>query len=205
MIRGSLNAVKRLLDVSIAGSSLILLVPILCLIAVVVYVTMGPPVLFRQLRPGLGGRPFEIIKFRTMTGTAPEGEIAEGHIRRLSPIGAFLQRSSLDELPQLWNVLIGQMSLVGPRPLLMEYLPRYTSAQNRRHEVRPGLTGWAQVHGRKRLSWEDRLALDIWYVDHWSLWLDLRILAKTTWTVLHGEGATEIDVPAKAYWHAPEG
>lgn len=174
---------KRLLDLGIATVALCLLLPVLGLVALVVRGTMGAPVLFRQRRPGLGGAPFVILKFRTMPQSAEATPVASD-IERLANPGRFLRATSLDELPQLINVVKGDMSLVGPRPLLMQYLARYTPAQARRHEVRPGVTGWAQVNGRNALSWEEKLAMDAWYVDHVSLWLDLRILARTVgWVV----------------------
>jgi lipopolysaccharide/colanic/teichoic acid biosynthesis glycosyltransferase len=145
-------------------------------------------VLFRQVRPGLQGRPFTMVKFRTMTDDrGPDGALLPD-ARRLTPFGRFLRASSLDELPELWNVLKGDMSLVGPRPLLMEYLPLYTPEQARRHEVRPGITGWAQVNGRNAISWANKFALDVWYVDHRSLWLDLQILWRTVRKVLVRDG-----------------
>jgi sugar transferase EpsL len=181
------RALKRGLDVVVSASGLVLLSPVLGAVTVLVWLEMGSPVLFRQERPGYNGVPFFALKFRSMTDQRdglgrllPDGE-------RITRLGAFLRRSSLDELVQLWNVLCGDMSLVGPRPLLMQYLDRYTPEQARRHSVRPGITGWAQVNGRNDLSWEQKLALDVWYVDHWSLWLDLRILGVTVWKVLKGE------------------
>ena len=147
--------------------------------------------LFRQDRPGLHGRPFEVLKFRTMLDAAgPDGRPLPD-AERLTGLGRFLRRTSLDELPQLWNVLRGDISLVGPRPLLMQYLPRYSPEQARRHEVCPGITGWAQVNGRNALTWEEKFELDVWYVDHWSLALDLRILAMTAWRVLRGAGVAQ--------------
>jgi lipopolysaccharide/colanic/teichoic acid biosynthesis glycosyltransferase len=180
--------VKRLLDILVAGAALVLLSPLLLAVALAVRVAMGSPILFRQLRPGLHGEPFELVKFRTMRGsTSAEAAVAEDE-RRLTPLGRFLRASSLDELPELWNVLKGEMSLIGPRPLLMRYLPLYTPEQARRHEVRPGLTGWAQINGRNALSWEEKFALDLWYVDNRSLLLDLRILLLTVWRVLRPSG-----------------
>jgi sugar transferase EpsL len=173
---------KRLFDAAVAAVGLALSSPILAGIAALTWLRMGRPVLFRQRRPGHGGRPFPIVKFRTMRpGPGSDAE-------RLTPFGRWLRRTSLDELPELWNVLRGEMSLVGPRPLLMPYVERYTPRQARRHEVRPGLTGWAQVNGRNLLSWEERLELDVWYVDHWSFGLDLRILARTIGQALSGRG-----------------
>ncbi len=179
---------KRVLDILLSAVALVVLLPFLLLIALLVRITMGSPVLFRQQRPGLHGRPFTLYKFRTMTDARDEQGNLLPDEQRLTPLGRFLRSTSLDELPELWNVLKGDMSLVGPRPLLMEYLPLYTPEQFRRHEVRPGITGWAQVHGRNALSWEERFALDVWYVDHVSFWLDLKILALTLWKVLTREG-----------------
>src|SRR5215468_11069019 len=156
---------------------LILTAPIMLVVAVCVRITMGSPVFFRQSRPGLGGRLFVLYKFRTMRVGDDLGSSSDEY--RITRLGAFLRKTSLDELPELWNVLRGEMSLVGPRPLLMHYLDRYTAEQARRHEMKPGLTGWSQVNGRNALSWADKLAMDVWYVDHWSLRLDLRILALT--------------------------
>ncbi|HXA51679.1 MAG TPA: sugar transferase [Candidatus Acidoferrum sp.] len=170
---------KRAMDVMLAAAVLVLSSPLMALIAALIRVRLGRPVFFRQLRIGLRDRPFRIWKFRTMT----ERVDARGRLlpdsERLTSLGRVLRRSSLDELPQLWNVLRGEMSLIGPRPLLPQYLPRYSMAQRRRHEVQPGITGWAQVNGRNALSWERRFQLDVWYVDHRSLWLDLRILWMT--------------------------
>jgi lipopolysaccharide/colanic/teichoic acid biosynthesis glycosyltransferase len=149
---------------------------------------LGSPVFFRQVRPGMHGKPFEMLKFRTMTSErSPDGKMHSDSVR-LTPFGRFLRATSLDELPELWNVLKGDMSLVGPRPLLMEYLPLYTPEQARRHEVRPGITGYAQVNGRNAISWEDKFALDVWYVDHFSLWLDIKILWLTVKKVLVRDG-----------------
>ncbi|MCU0942094.1 MAG: sugar transferase [Hydrogenophaga sp.] len=179
---------KRLFDLAVAVSLLTLLSAPLLLLALLVRVSLGGPVLFRQVRPGLHGRPFRMIKFRTMT----DARDADGGLlpdaQRLTPLGRFLRATSLDELPELWNVVRGDMSLVGPRPLLMEYLPLYSAEQARRHEVRPGITGWAQINGRNRLSWEQRLAMDVWYVDHRSFALDLRILVGTVGKVLRRDG-----------------
>lgn len=179
---------KRLFDLIVAIVLLLLLCIPLLLLAVVIRLRLGSPVLFRQVRPGLHGRPFTMVKFRTMTdGRGPDGALLPD-AQRLTSFGRMLRSTSLDELPELWNVLRGEMSLVGPRPLLMEYLPLYTPAQARRHEVRPGITGWAQVNGRNALSWEERFNLDIWYVDHLSLWLDIRILWMTFRKVVVREG-----------------
>jgi lipopolysaccharide/colanic/teichoic acid biosynthesis glycosyltransferase len=181
---------KRLLDLTIAIPALLLLAPVLLLIAVVIRWRLGWPVLFRQQRPGLEGRPFVLYKFRTML----EARDKQGNLlkdeQRLTRLGLWLRKTSLDELPELYNVIRGDMSLVGPRPLLMHYLERYTPAQGRRHEVRPGLTGWAQVNGRNALSWSEKFNLDVWYVDHVGLGLDLAILVRTVWTILKREGVT---------------
>lgn len=175
---------KRLIDIVGAATSLILLSPLIVLCAVVVAHSMGRPVLFRQQRPGQEGRPFGMIKFRTMSNARD----ADGRLlpddERLTRVGCFLRSTSLDELPELWNVLVGDMSLVGPRPLLMAYLDRYSVEQARRHEVKPGVSGWAQVNGRNAISWDEKFALDTWYVDHRSFWLDLKILYLTLMQVV---------------------
>ena len=182
------KAAKRLLDVVAGSMALVVLSPLIAGIAAVVRSRIGSPILFKQTRPGLNGEPFRIIKFRTMTDDrGPDGELLADE-ERLQETGALLRRWSLDELPELWNVVSGDMSLVGPRPLLMEYLPRYTDEQARRHEVRPGLTGLAQVSGRNDLPWESRFELDVWYIDNWSMWLDTKILALTVRRVLTGGG-----------------
>jgi sugar transferase EpsL len=182
------RALKRALDIVVSVFGLVLLSPVLAAVSILVWLELGRPILFHQQRPGYHNVPFPALKFRTMTDQRDD----QGHLlpdrERITPLGAFLRRFSLDELAQLWNVLRGNMSLVGPRPLLMQYLDRYTPEQARRHSVLPGITGWAQVHGRNDLPWEQRLALDVWYVDHWSLSLDLRILGMTGWKVLKGEG-----------------
>jgi sugar transferase EpsL len=179
---------KRVFDIVVSAVALTVLAPVMGLIALLVWRTMGRPVLFRQARPGLHGKPFVMYKFRTMRDLRD----AEGNLlpdeARLTPFGRWLRTTSLDELPELVNVLRGEMSLVGPRPLLMEYLDRYTPEQARRHEVKPGITGWAQIHGRNNLSWDERFKLDVWYVDNWSLWLDVKILWRTLWMVLRREG-----------------
>ena len=179
---------KRLFDLAVAVSLLTMLSAPLLLLALVVRITLGGPVLFRQVRPGLHGRPFRMIKFRTMTDARDADGALLPDAQRLTPLGRFLRATSLDELPELWNVIRGDMSLVGPRPLLMEYLPLYSAEQARRHEVRPGVTGWAQVNGRNSLSWERRLEMDVWYVDHQSFWLDLRILVMTVGKVVRRDG-----------------
>ena len=180
--------VKRLFDFFVAMVLLFALAPVLIVIALVVVVSLGWPVLFRQQRPGLHGNPFTLYKCRTMKdGYSPTGEILPDGAR-LTRVGAFLRASSLDELPELFNVLVGDMSLVGPRPLLMEYLPLYTQKQARRHEVRPGITGWAQVNGRNAVSWDDRFEMDVWYVDNRSFMLDIKILWMTVLSVIRREG-----------------
>jgi len=182
---------KRIVDLALAGSALILLSPGLALLALLIRARLGSPVLFRQQRPGLQGRPFTIYKFRTMTAARdPQGQLLPD-AQRLTPLGRFLRRWSLDELPEFVNVIKGDMSLVGPRPLLMRYLDRYTPEQMRRHEVKPGITGWAQVNGRNALTWEEKFALDVWYVDNWSLWLDFKILGLTLWKIVKREGINQ--------------
>jgi lipopolysaccharide/colanic/teichoic acid biosynthesis glycosyltransferase len=183
--------VKRLLDVVIAAAGILVLAPLMAGVALLVRSRIGSPVLFAQERPGLGGRPFRICKFRSMREERDATGAPLPDERRLTAFGRFLRSASLDELPELFNVLRGDMSLVGPRPLLMEYLPLYTPEQARRHEVRPGLTGWAQVNGRNAISWEQKFALDVWYVDNRSLLLDLRILALTVAKVLSRQGISQ--------------
>jgi sugar transferase EpsL len=182
---------KRGLDLLalLAGSPFVL--PVAIVVALVVRLQMGSPVFFRQVRPGYKAKPFTLLKFRTMTSARDTlgHPLADGC--RLTKLGRFLRRLSLDELPQLWNVWKGEMSLVGPRPLLMQYLERYTAEQMRRHEMKPGITGWAQVNGRNALSWEERFRLDVWYVDHWSLELDFKIILKTIRSVLLREGISQ--------------
>ena len=179
---------KRAFDFVASAVLLILLAPVMAVVAICVRIRLGSPVLFRQLRPGLLGRPFTLYKFRTMRNE-PDGEAGVASDRlRLTPFGSWLRATSLDELPELWNVLRGEMSLVGPRPLLMQYLERYSPEQMRRHEVRPGITGWAQVNGRNALGWDEKLRLDTWYVDHRNLLLDLKIILRTGFVMLAGEG-----------------
>lgn len=186
---------KRLLDVGLAAVGLLVLSVPLALLMWCVRCALGSPVFFYQTRPGLGGRPFKMIKFRTMTDARNEDGRLLSDEERLGSFGRFLRTASLDELPELWNVLKGDMSLVGPRPLLMEYIPLYSPEQARRHDVRPGITGWAQVNGRNALSWEEKFRLDVWYVDHRSLWLDIRILWLTVRKVLARDG---ISAPGEA-------
>lgn len=179
---------KRFIDIIASLCALILLAPVMAIVAWNIRKKLGSPVLFRQVRPGRDGKPFEMVKFRTMRDAVDSDGNPLDDSQRMTPFGSFLRASSLDELPELWNVLKGDMSLVGPRPLLMEYLPLYSDEQNRRHEVRPGVTGWAQVNGRNALSWDEKFKLDIWYVDNQSLWLDLRILFMTVKKVVVKEG-----------------
>ncbi|MGL5324640.1 MAG: sugar transferase [Aeromonas sp.] len=184
---------KRLFDIVSSFFALLLFSPIIALVAWKIRKNLGSPVLFRQTRPGLNGRPFEMVKFRTMKdATDMQGNILPD-AERMTPFGNKLRSSSLDELPELWNVLKGDMSLVGPRPLLMEYLPLYSKEQARRHEVRPGVTGWAQINGRNAISWEDKFKLDIWYVDNRSFWLDFKILLLTVKKVLIKDGISASD------------
>lgn len=179
---------KRFVDLAVVITSLPLVAPIFLLLAVMVRVKLGSPIMFAQVRPGLGGRPFRMMKFRTMTNArGADGQLLPD-AERLTSFGRFLRSTSLDELPELWNVLKGDMSLVGPRPLLLEYLPLYTPEQALRHEVRPGITGWAQINGRNALSWEEKFALDVWYVDNQSFWLDVKILFLTVMKVFQREG-----------------
>jgi lipopolysaccharide/colanic/teichoic acid biosynthesis glycosyltransferase len=179
---------KRGLDIAIASIALVVFAPIMALIAAIIAAQLGHPVLFPQPRPGLNGRPFTLLKFRTMRNAVAEDGAPLPDADRLTPLGRFLRSTSLDELPQLWNVVKGDMSLVGPRPLLLNYLPYHTAEEMRRYEVRPGITGWAQINGRNTISWQQRFALDAWYVDHQSLWLDLKILWLTLIRVLRRSG-----------------
>jgi lipopolysaccharide/colanic/teichoic acid biosynthesis glycosyltransferase len=179
---------KRLFDIVAAVIGLIVLSPVIAIVAYLIRKRLGSPVLFRQVRPGLNGKPFEMVKFRTMRDAMDADGNPLPDSERMTDFGRFLRSSSLDELPELWNVIKGDMSLVGPRPLLMEYLPLYDKAQLRRHEVRPGVTGWAQINGRNALSWEEKFKLDVWYVDNQSLWLDLKIILRTIKKVLIKDG-----------------
>jgi len=185
--------VKQVLDRGVAGVALVVTAPVMAATAAAVAVSMGRPVLFRQRRPGLHGRTFEIAKFRTMSDRRDASGAPLPDAERLTAVGRFLRSTSLDELPQLWNVVRGELSLVGPRPLLVQYLPRYSPEQARRHDVLPGITGWAQVHGRNEVDWDARFRLDVWYVDHWSLLLDLKILALTVLTLIRREGINRRD------------
>ena len=176
--------IKRLLDIIIASIALILLSPLYAFVAYKVKKNLGSPVLFRQVRPGLHGKPFEMIKFRTMKDAVDEQGNPLPDSERLTPFGQMLRSTSLDEMPELWNVIKGDMSIVGPRPLLMEYLPLYNQEQAKRHDVRPGMTGHAQVNGRNAISWEEKFKLDTWYVENQSVWLDFKIMLKTVKKVL---------------------
>ena len=182
---------KRLFDLALTVPGMILISPLLVIVAALCWLLQGRPILFRQLRPGHRAMPFTLYKFRTMAGGSTQEPDSVSDADRLTPFGSFLRSFSLDELPELINVLRGEMSLVGPRPLLMQYLERYTPEQARRHEVLPGITGWTQVNGRNAISWEQKFRLDVWYVDHWSLGLDLRILLLTIWKVLRREGISQ--------------
>jgi sugar transferase EpsL len=191
--------VKRAFDFFLSITLIIFLSPVVFLTGITVFATMGSPVLFAQIRPGYKGKPFRIYKFRTMNNLADESGNMLPDAMRLTRIGRFMRRLSLDELPQLFNVIKGDLSFVGPRPLLMEYLPLYTPEQARRHDVRPGITGWAQINGRNVITWEERFELDIWYVDHRSLWLDMEILLHTVLKVIKGK-----DVSAEGYVTMPK-
>ncbi len=182
---------KRLFDLLLTTLGLVIILPLMLVISLLVWIFLGTPILFRQPRPGYKGRPFITYKFRTMTNRIGPGGNLLPDAERLTSFGRFLRSTSLDDLPQIFNVLLGDMSLVGPRPLLMQYLQRYTPEQMRRHDVLPGITGWAQIHGRNTLDWEDKFRLDVWYVDHWSFWLDLKILFQTPWKVFKREGISQ--------------
>ena len=192
---------KRIADLIIAGAALILLAPLMAAAAVAVRVSMGSPVLFRHPRPGLHEEVFECLKFRTMISERDASGALVSEMNRLTPLGRFMRRTSLDELPQLWTVITGKMSLVGPRPLEVRYLQRYTTEQRRRHSVMPGITGWAQINGRNAIDWDRKLGLDLWYVDHCNLALDFKILAITGWKVLTGAGVARAgQVSMDEFW-----
>ena len=182
---------KRLFDLILTIPGLILLSPLFAVVGILVRVKLGTPILFKQDRPGYRNRLFTIYKFRTMTDERDKAGNQLPDEKRLTNLGRFLRDTSIDELPELFNVMRGEMSLVGPRPLLTQYLERYSKEQIRRHEVLPGITGWAQVNGRNAITWQDKFELDVWYVDHWSLWLDIKILAITVWKVLRREGISQ--------------
>ena len=179
---------KRLIDLLLAIPTYFFLSPVIGMVAILARINMGSPVFFTQVRPGLNEKPFSLYKFCTMTNSSDSDGCLLPDSERLSPLGKLLRSTSLDELPELMNVLKGEMSIVGPRPLLMQYLDRYTLEQARRHEVKPGITGWAQVNGRNAITWEDKFRMDVWYVDNWSLKLDLKIIGMTIWSVLRQEG-----------------
>jgi lipopolysaccharide/colanic/teichoic acid biosynthesis glycosyltransferase len=183
--------IKRLFDVISSVAGLIVISPLLVVLAVLVRLKLGSPILFCQQRPGFGGKAFVIYKFRTMTDQRDASGNLLPDSQRLPAFGRFLRSTSFDELPELFNVLKGDMSIVGPRPLMMKYLERYSPQQARRHEVKPGITGWAQINGRNAISWEDRFKLDVWYVDNWTLWLDMQIILKSIWMVVAREGITQ--------------
>ncbi len=196
---------KRALDIIIASTALVVLSPVYFIVARKVKKNLGSPVLFRQLRPGLNGRPFEMIKFRSMKDAADAQGNALPDSERLTPFGKMLRATSLDEMPELWNVIKGDMSIVGPRPLLMEYLPLYSAEQAKRHNVRPGMTGYAQVNGRNAISWEEKFKLDSWYVENQSLWLDFKIMLKTVKKVLAKEDiSAEGEVTVTKFSGTPE-
>ena len=200
----SAHALKRGIDLATSAVAIVALSPVLTWTAVAVVVTQGRPIFFRQERPGHLGKPFEIVKFRTMRPPRPGEVWYITDPQRTTRLGRFLRSTSLDELPELWNVLRGEMSLVGPRPLLMEYLPTYTPEERRRHNMRPGITGWAAVNGRHKLKFEDRLRLDVWYVDHWSLRLDMKIMAMTLRQVLgRTDVVTDVD-PVEMGFRLPD-
>ncbi len=171
--------VKRIFDIVAGVAALVVLSPVLVITALLIKYRLGSPVLFRQVRPGLDGRPFEMVKFRTMTDAVDDHGAPLPDIERLTRFGLFMRATSIDELPELWNVIRGDMSIVGPRPLLMDYLPLYSPEQRRRHNVRPGITGWAQINGRNCISWNEKFALDVWYVENMSFWLDIKIILST--------------------------
>jgi len=195
---------KRFFDLMVACLALVIFSPALLIIALLVRIFHGAPIFFKQQRPGYKGIPFDIYKFRTMTNRAD----AQGNLlpdaERLTRLGKFLRATSLDEVPEFLNVLSGDLSLVGPRPLLMEYLPLYNAEQMRRHEVLPGITGWAQINGRNNISWPEKFQLDLWYVDHWSFWLDVKILWMTIWKVFKREGITQADEATTTYFTGNE-
>ncbi len=187
----SVPFIKRIFDVIFSFLVLIILSPLILLLSLLLLLIQGWPILFTQRRPGLDGRLFDLIKFRTMRDTRDARGSLLPDEQRITRLGAFMRRSSLDELPEFLNVLNGDMSVVGPRPLLVQYLERYTPEQARRHDVLPGVTGWAQINGRNALTWEEKFALDVWYVDHWSFRLDIRIVFLTVWKAIKGEGISQ--------------
>lgn len=196
---------KRISDIFVSALVLLLLSPVIAVIACILYWKFGSPIFFRQKRPGLKAKPFEMIKFRTMNDAIDANGEPLSDEKRLTPLGNFLRSTSLDELPELWNVLKGDMSLVGPRPLLMQYLPLYTEEQLRRHDMRPGVTGWAQVNGRNNLSWEEKFKLDVWYIDNQNFWLDMKILFLTLKKVLQREGISSEGQATVEYFKGGKG
>jgi sugar transferase EpsL len=196
---------KRIFDFTLSAVALTLAMPLLLVLALLVRVRLGAPVLFRQQRPGLMGKPFQLLKLRTMTDARDARGEPLPDADRLTSFGKWLRRTSLDELPELWNVIRGDMSLVGPRPLLLEYLPLYSPEQARRHQVLPGITGWAQVNGRNAIAWAEKLALDVWYVDHRSWWLDIQILCLTVTKVFRAEGIAEAGHATKGKFRGSNG
>lgn len=195
---------KRVFDIFFTLLAFVILLPVLLILSLLVWISIGTPILFRQQRPGYKGRPFLIHKFRTMTDRlTPDGNPLPD-AERLTPLGGFLRTFSLDELPELWNILRGEMSIVGPRPLLMEYLERYSPEQMRRHDAVPGLTGWAQVNGRNAITWQDKFEYDVWYVDHWSFWLDVKIILMTVWKVFKREGISQAGHATSEYFTGNE-
>ena len=186
-----MRAIKRVFDLIVTIPALIVLSPFMAILAIVVAIQLGSPVLFWQTRPGQHGWPFWLVKFRTMTDVCDAAGVLLSDEARMTSFGRFLRSTSLDELPELFNVVKGDMSLVGPRPLLMEYLPLYTQEQARRHEVKSGITGWAQVNGRNAIGWEEKFELDVWYVDNWSLWLDVKIIGMTIWRIAKRDGINQ--------------
>jgi len=183
--------IKRIFDVFFALIAVVLLSPVFIVVSILIIVSDGFPVFFTQVRPGKEGAPFKLYKFRTMKEVRNKKINISADSDRITKLGKFLRRTSLDELPELFNVLEGKMSIVGPRPLLLQYLERYSDEQARRHEVLPGITGWAQINGRNAISWEEKFRLDVWYVDHWTFCLDIRIILQTTWKVIKGEGVSQ--------------
>ncbi len=195
---------KRTVDLFGAGISLLVLSPIMLVICICIICKMGFPIFFLQTRPGRGGVPFQMIKFRTMREAIDTVGLPLPDSQRLTSLGQLMRSTSLDELPELWNVLKGEMSLVGPRPLLMEYLPLYSHEQARRHDVRPGITGWAQINGRNAISWEEKFQLDVWYVDNRNSWLDLKIIFLTIWRVVSREGISAAGEATMPKFEGPE-
>jgi len=198
------RALKRGIDIIVSTAGLVILSPVLLGVGLAVWICHGRPILFRQSRPGLGGKPFVIYKFRTMVESRDDSGAMLSDGQRLTKLGRILRATSLDELPELYNVLLGEMSLVGPRPLLTEYVDRYTSVQARRHGMKPGMTGWAQINGRNGTTWEQRFALDLWYVENWSLTVDLDILLRTPWTVVRRAGISAPGHPTMPEFTGPK-